>query len=786
MAEYFTSDHFKLLNKWRKQKRDDSNPEQNRAYKELQEAYEITELWADQVQKSLFPNGYVNIRKRPTSQGNTFFEYTWAKIYPTKDAPKELAYTVGISADEGFIVKIDTVGIDDFSPTRKEFLKLRSDSNNTSPILAILPTEEGLSLSLPGLTKWSVEAIRNFSLKYDDIVDKLGLMNSTKKILSHFQKNKDFAQRQPNWSDLKTQLFIRLANRVHDLGLDWYFTEATNSQLRFGRKEKNVQRGNPIGWLFLQSNGIRVTLDALGNYPGQASIEINENVIDEFEKADLIGAGWPQNLKLVTERDGYWPDEYIEEYEIESSSPISKNDLSPKNVIYYGPPGTGKTYTLQKLLKSNYTQQPELTSPEEWKAEKIANEIGNLTWWEAIAAALYDLGGKAKVGQLLDHAFIKSVATAKNRKNMTPQTIWGTLQTHANEESTTVKTEKRAAPYIFEKTNSSEWFLYKDWKDECKHLIAIVDAIKLGTDTFANPIERYSFVTFHQSYGYEEFVEGLRPRLEDDSDDIGYEIKKGAFFQLCKRARLDPNHQYAIVIDEINRGNISKIFGELITLIEIDKRDPLNGSKPPIEIKLAYSGDLFSVPANVDIIGTMNTADRSLALVDTALRRRFDFLSCMPDTRDVSDAPLAGLVVTMDGTSIDVRKMLEKMNQRIEALYDRDHTIGHAYFTQLHNTADGPSRFEELSRIFRNRIIPLLEEYFFEDWQKIRLVLADNQKPEIAQFVRSFDDQDNDLTNLFGDDNELDQYSTQKRFFIAEEAFLLPHSFVGVYESVKV
>ena len=786
MADYFSSEHFKLLNKWRKQKRDDSNPEQNRAYKELQEAYEITELWANQVQKSLFTDGYINIRKRPTSQGNTFFDYTWAKIYPTIDAPKELAYTVGISADEGLVVKIDTVGIDDFSPTRKEFLKLRGDYNNTSPIIAMLPVDEGLRLSLPELTKWSVEAIRKFSIKYDDIVDKLGLMNPTKKVLSHFQKNKDFAQRQPNWTNLKTQLFIRLATRVHDLGLDWYFTGATNSQLRFGRKEKNVTRGNPIGWLFLQNNGLRVTFDSIGNYAGQSSIEINENVIDNFEKADLIGVGWPQKLLQVPERDGYWPDEYLEEYEIESTSLFAEYALLPKNVIYYGPPGTGKTYTLQKLLVSKYTQQSGLISPEEWKAEKIANEIGNLTWWEAISAALYDLGGKAKVGQLLDHDFIKSVASAKNRKNMTPQTIWGTLQTHANVESKTVKTEKRAAPYIFDKTDSSEWFLYGDWKDECKSLINIVDAIRLGTDANISPIERFSFVTFHQSYGYEEFVEGLRPQLNDDSDSIGYEIRKGAFFQLCKRARLDPNNQYAIVIDEINRGNISKIFGELITLIELDKRDPLNGSKPPVEIKLAYSGDLFSVPANVDIIGTMNTADRSLALVDTALRRRFDFLSCMPDTRDVADAPLVGLIVTIDGASIDVRKMLEKMNQRIEALYDRDHTIGHAYFTQLRNTADGPSRFERLSQIFRTRIIPLLEEYFFEDWQKIRLVLADNQKSEIAQFIRSFDDHNNDLTNLFGDDNELDQYSTQKRFYIAEEAFLLPHSFVGIYSLDKI
>ena len=313
-----------------------------------------------------------------------------------------------------------------------------------------------------------------------------------------------------------------------------------------------------------------------------------------------------------------------------------------------------------------------------------------------------------------------------------------------------------------------------------------------GSDTrqVTATVQRYSFVTFHQSYGYEEFVEGLRPVLNGDAEagEVEYEIRPGAFKELCRKARQAPDQRFAMVIDEINRGNISKILGELITLIEPDKRDPQDGSKPPIELTLAYSGEKFSVPANVDIIGTMNTADRSLALLDTALRRRFDFVPLLPDTRAVKvpdephSAPLAGLVVTTDAGEIDVRRLLERINERIEALYDRDHCIGHAYFTHLWRTTDGAQRFEALADTFRNRVLPLLEEYFFEDWRKIRLVLGDNQKPDAAQFITESGAHEQALSDLFGDDHGLDSYTTQRRHQLQASAFANPAAYLGIYQ----
>lgn len=461
------------------------------------------------------------------------------------------------------------------------------------------------------------------------------------------------------------------------------------------------------------------------------------------------------------------------------------------NRIYYGPPGTGKTYTLMQLLKSDYEQPAAMISPEEWRNQIVAEKIAVLKWWEGAAAALYDLGGKAKVADIAEHRFIQAITAANGSNRNVRQTLWRTLQNHTVDESTTVKMKKRLSPAVFDKAADSVWQFAGDWRDDCADLIALVDQLKRGQQD-AGALQRYSFVTFHQSYGYEEFVEGLRPVLAGDAEagEVAYEIRPGAFKELCRKARQAPDQRFAMVIDEINRGNISKIFGELITLIEADKRDPLDGSAPPVEVVLAYSGEKFSVPANVDIIGTMNTADRSLALLDTALRRRFDFEPLLPDTRadkvpgEKNSAPLAGLVVTTDVGLIDVRLMLERINERIEALYDRDHCIGHAYLTGLARVTDGPQRFDALASTFRQRIVPLLEEYFFEDWRKIRLVLGDNQKPDVAsQFVGESHAHEQDLTVLFGNDHGLDSYATKRRYSLREGAFANPAAYIGIYQT---
>lgn len=193
------------------------------------------------------------------------------------------------------------------------------------------------------------------------------------------------------------------------------------------------------------------------------------------------------------------------------------------------------------------------------------------------------------------------------------------------------------------------------------------------------------------------------------------------------------SENYVFIIDEINRGNISKIFGELITLIEATKRV---GCPEGMTVRLPYSQKLFGVPKNVYIIGTMNTADRSIATIDTALRRRFLFREMLPVPKVLADISVEDLSIS---------ELLTRLNMRITVLYDREHTIGHAYFMPL----KASPTVETLAEIFTNNIIPLLQEYFYEDYEKIRLVLGDNKKsnPE-EQFIVA---KGNDYAELFGD-----------------------------------
>ncbi len=217
-----------------------------------------------------------------------------------------------------------------------------------------------------------------------------------------------------------------------------------------------------------------------------------------------------------------------------------------------------------------------------------------------------------------------------------------------------------------------------------------------------------------------------------------------------------------LIIDEINRGNISRIFGELITLIEPSKRD---GANEALRATLPYSKIQFSVPNSVYLIGTMNTTDRSLAGLDIALRRRFSFKEMPPKPELLDEVIVAG---------VNIGNMLRIMNQRIAVLLDRDHCLGHAYFMPL--TENGGNTLSKLADIFQQNIIPLLQEYFFEDWERIRWVLNDQSKATDDAFV--VEDADLAVSALFP--GVQDKLRPTKRWCLNPQAFQRINAYRGI------
>jgi len=424
---------------------------------------------------------------------------------------------------------------------------------------------------------------------------------------------------------------------------------------------------------------------------------------------------------------------------------LSENDYiiellkENKNVILYGPPGTGKTFTADEISKSfhsvnpnpmfNFTDKGFFMINGPWKNWKHSLD-NNPILWGTRGSDSSDLGiyDSLKAGDIVIFSNQISEPGPFSKKLIFG---YGTVINKFLGDVPFWPDEKEQNQIIYKYRFSIDPKFITidenqtlDWWDSLPYTKGFnkiaksenIEKLKnlIQSKWISSSVKYVEKITFHPSYSYEDFIEGIRPVLKtqpetipydnnsnQSADGVKYEMSKGIFVKLCERARNDPKNNYLLIIDEINRGNISKIFGELITLIENDKREER-------QISLAYSQREFTVPKNLLILGTMNTADKSLVQIDTALRRRFSFVELMPNPDKITKS-LNGL---------DLKKLMISINEKIRKKGLREKQIGHSYFMKIDSE-------EKLKSVFQYEIIPLLQDYFYENYEDLEEILGD-------------------------------------------------------------
>ena len=410
----------------------------------------------------------------------------------------------------------------------------------------------------------------------------------------------------------------------------------------------------------------------------------------------------------------------------------------PTNMIYKGVAGTGKTYRLLQIAKHYTDYLPKVNNE-----DLLVQLLQDFSWREVLCLIFLDMHNKKKdllkVPEIVSHEFFSAKAAQNARENNLSNTAWSVLQMHSPTNSKTVTYKNRSSQAYFDKDDSGAWYLLPESMDfltELSQQLAEFQQAQRDNNISQEhhfSQQRFSMVSFHQAYGYEEFVEGLRPVMAASSTpqhsqpQMSYAIVDGAFLKLCQRAARDPEQRYALLIDEINRANVSRVFGELLSLIEPDKRD---GMANAMTVNLAYSGRAFSVPANVDIYATMNTQDHSLAPLDMALRRRFRFVDCPPQPELLPVISInADLEPANEAESIDLAKVLTGLNNRITQTLGAEAQLGHAFLWSVYSLA-------ELQTVLIEQIIPQLAQAAGGQVSVLQYIFKDEQQPMQAQFIQ--------------------------------------------------
>ncbi|MCP5385461.1 MAG: AAA family ATPase [Novosphingobium sp.] len=600
-------------------------------------------------------------------------------------------------------------------------------------------------------------------------------------LLARFDGDEKFRLRRTTWSEEQSRAFCHMARAVHSQGLDWYHTNIP--EIRFGRRELSALKADPtLGVLHLAGNALKFSHSS-PQFSLSGAFILDDAGAEAFASA-IAGAAdqFQSSQTLKTGRQAYWPDDYTTAVaaEVRDRKP---NRMQPTNLILYGPPGTGKTYRTMEEAVRYCGEIPAADRPslrdqyERLRKEKriefvtfhqnfayeefveglrpqtgVNGAEGNSVGFDlkpklgifrnicqlaeaateaAAGGKPIDLGGKRVFKMSLGRAGIEDQIFEDAIENGYAALGWGGDIDWSPYETYEAIHERWNQDHPGTNGNDANIIQTTRFRADMKEgdVIVVSHGNKLvrAIGVVAGPYRYEPDGT--SEYSHRRKVDWLKVFREPIDYSAIYDVPfmqwscyllKEQHLNRSALANLLPGaggpaeapKQYVLVIDEINRANISKVFGELITLIEPDKRI---GMDEQLKVRLPYSEDEFGVPANLHIIGTMNTADRSITPIDTALRRRFRFEELAPDTA------VEAFQEAEHTTGLPLSTALTTMNRRIEYLVDRDHRIGHAFFI-------GCKDKNAVDAVMRDKVIPLLQEYFFDDWNRLAAVLGEKEK----------------------------------------------------------
>ncbi len=582
----------------------------------------------------------------------------------------------------------------------------------------------------------------------------------------------------------------------------------------FKRDKKNYFRLELLGFID-EMNLMNLKLNRLQNHGLKRNIQGKQ----EIKSRKLLK--YIEKYENIQNEENNTGEEQVKDKSINSNFPEAN-----LNQILYGPPGTGKTYhTVNKALEIIFKNEDDTKIIEhQHQHQKLNKSIKDIKFIlqkkhiseeeRKILTIAFDYYKSKEKGQIEFVTFHQTYGYEEFVEGIKADTNDNEEAIYKKENGIFKILSKKAEKNYFEYKNSQNSNTYQtinsellinDFANFVEEQIEMGNKVELVGENFKNKSylskvnkdRKGGFRSFttggsvkNQSLAkdiilrdYEKFYEGevktyndIKPKFESQSTYHGNALYYLELFKKLKDFQKDDYlimderklKNYVLIIDEINRGNISKIFGELITLIETSKRID---AKEELKIKLSYSGDTedpFGVPSNLFIVGTMNTADRSIAPIDTALRRRFVFEEILPKPKLLQTD---GHDLVIEG--INIRKILKAINLRIEYLYDRDHTIGHSYFMDI-------KTYQDLVFKMKNNIIPLLAEYFYENWENIQLIFNNNE------FIQDASSSSQYLAEV---ENRLPGkklYKINNWFNNSKDYYRLKNDFIQIYNSTPV